>query len=66
MVRNILKWCDEEQAKAIEDPSMAKGLKRAARNGVVEGAVNAAVILGAIGIANAVVSVVSGIFNPKK
>lgn len=50
MVREIINWCDKEQAKAYEeyDEHALKGIARAFRSGFVEGALDGLLISGVV------------------
>ena len=63
MVRETLKWCDNQQVIAIEEyeENKVKGLARAFMSGFVEGAMDGFVIggiaLGAVGLVAAIVNI---------
>ena len=63
MVRNILKWCDNEMNKALAENDEARGVAMAAHAGAVEGVVDGLAVVGAVGFIVSVVGVIKGLLK---
>ena len=58
MVKSILKWTDVKFEEALQDSNSTRGFAKSLGVGVIEGVVDAFVIVGALGYVGGIISMI--------